>query len=402
MANLFIPKKINVGFQNRSDTFTKKLAYVIYYDEKGKLRKEASWNSWRDEKIKNIEYDNVPTPNFVLNKGVQRDGYWGSGRSVIRIYDPRDFEFEIGVDNLMGILMHSDVSKRDIVQDCVYAWNGTELVLLPTNSVEYEQSVKYTEKQSQKVSTKDFVPGRSYSAKKSEKPLVYIGFFPIYEYEKTYIDREYDRSSSSYWYHNRTYQDLSSIVPVMKRKKHVFWDGFNYETPSPSTLATCTSEETHPDFAKLAEDWNRDKRAAPIIKITSDGNPQVRPSSESYYASAYFGKIDGDTIHILNMRNGYNTFASTDDRIENSCVTGASYRFNSATGSITKLGEQIHDSSLLPAVAVLNSEHGRGVKHYYLRSEIGERFKANGYGTLTFLNSNGFSVKMDSSNLLSL
>ena len=69
-SNIFIPKTINVGYQNRSSTYTGKLAYVIYYDEKGKLRKEASWNSWRDEKIPNEEFDNVPTTGFVLNKKV--------------------------------------------------------------------------------------------------------------------------------------------------------------------------------------------------------------------------------------------------------------------------------------------------------------------------------------------
>lgn len=41
-TNIFIPTKINIGFQERSDTYTGKLAYVIYFDEKGKLRKETS------------------------------------------------------------------------------------------------------------------------------------------------------------------------------------------------------------------------------------------------------------------------------------------------------------------------------------------------------------------------
>lgn len=40
--NIFIPKKLKIGFQNRTDTYTQKLAYVIYYDEKNKLRKEQS------------------------------------------------------------------------------------------------------------------------------------------------------------------------------------------------------------------------------------------------------------------------------------------------------------------------------------------------------------------------
>lgn len=67
-SNIFIPKKINVGYQNRSGTYTGKLAYIIYYDEKGVLRKERSWNGWRDEDIPNDEFDNEPTEGFVLNK----------------------------------------------------------------------------------------------------------------------------------------------------------------------------------------------------------------------------------------------------------------------------------------------------------------------------------------------
>lgn len=93
-TNLFIPRRINVGFQAREDTYTGKLAYVIYFDEKGKLRKESSWNIWRDSKIPNIEYENEPTEGFVLNKKV--GGYcnhWSDFRqSYVRVYDPRGFE----------------------------------------------------------------------------------------------------------------------------------------------------------------------------------------------------------------------------------------------------------------------------------------------------------------------
>lgn len=39
----FVPDRLNVGFQNKSETFSGKLAYVIYYDLSGKLRKEKSW-----------------------------------------------------------------------------------------------------------------------------------------------------------------------------------------------------------------------------------------------------------------------------------------------------------------------------------------------------------------------
>ena len=107
MSTIYVPKKINVGYQNRNDTYTGKLAYVIYYDEKGKLRKETSWNSWRDEKIPNNEFENVPTEGFVLNKhagGVENSWGWNARKSYCRVYDPRGFEFEITIENLLYIL----------------------------------------------------------------------------------------------------------------------------------------------------------------------------------------------------------------------------------------------------------------------------------------------------------
>src|SRR5574343_653436 len=133
--NLYIPKKLKIGFQNRQDTFTGKLAYIIYYDNEGVLRKEKSWNNWIDKKIEVLEIDNTPISGFVINKDIRRSTYyWGSGRTIIRVHDPRNFEFEITPDNLIGILSHSDVTKCDIQEACIFAWSGTELVLLPVNS----------------------------------------------------------------------------------------------------------------------------------------------------------------------------------------------------------------------------------------------------------------------------
>ena len=66
--SFFIPKKLAVGFNKRTDTYTGKIGYVIYYDAMNKLRKEASWNSWRDQKIEPLYVDNEPIEGFVLNK----------------------------------------------------------------------------------------------------------------------------------------------------------------------------------------------------------------------------------------------------------------------------------------------------------------------------------------------
>ena len=61
MEWLNIPEKIKVGYQERTGTYTGKLAYVIYYDEKGKLRKETSWQNWRHTKIDADDFDNGAT-----------------------------------------------------------------------------------------------------------------------------------------------------------------------------------------------------------------------------------------------------------------------------------------------------------------------------------------------------
>ena len=103
--SIFIPETCRVGFKERQDTFTGKLAYVIYYDADKKLRKEVSWKGWRDEKIDAFDFPNEPTSGFVLNKGIRRFNWsgFGTSRSMIRIYDPRGIEFEITPENLIGL-----------------------------------------------------------------------------------------------------------------------------------------------------------------------------------------------------------------------------------------------------------------------------------------------------------
>ena len=146
-SNIFVPKKINVGFQNRDDTYTGKLAYVIYYDEKGKLRKEKSWNGWRDQNIPNEEFENVPTSGFVLNKktGCVEESYeWNARKTYCRIYDPRNFEFEITIENLLYILENTNSIKgKGLEGDFVYGWSGKDLVLIPVEAPDYKEIVKY-------------------------------------------------------------------------------------------------------------------------------------------------------------------------------------------------------------------------------------------------------------------
>lgn len=177
-SNIFIPKQINIGFQNRSDTYTKKLAYIIYFDEKGKLRKENSWNSWRDKKIDNIIFDNEPTEGFVLNK--KAGGYstgWSHRQTYVRVYDQRGFEFEISVPNLLYILENTNSIKgKGLEGQFIYGWDGQDLLLIPTSSPDYIELSKLNDLryECKKYEGKDLILGATYKDTNNHN-LVYMG-----------------------------------------------------------------------------------------------------------------------------------------------------------------------------------------------------------------------------------
>lgn len=232
-SNLYIPKKIKVGFNKRTDTFTGKLGFVTYFDDKGQLRQEKSWEGWRDKKIDAVEFDNEPQSNFVFNKDVNRNGHW-SDVTKVRIYDTRDFEFEIDVGNMMYILMHSDISKRDIAEPCVFAWSGKNLILLPVNSEEYRNSVVNTRKQNAVFNLKTLVLGHTYSTKK-QGDAVYLG--------------HHEWAGFSY--------AGNAIVPESMGKKHIFYMikgyGDKFVPLDSKELAEEVSAEVHQNYATLIE-----------------------------------------------------------------------------------------------------------------------------------------------------
>lgn len=183
--NIFVPKKINVGFQNRQGTYTGKLAYVVYFDEKGNLRKEASWNSWRDNKIPNEIYDNEPTEGFVLNKkvgGVEESWGWDPRKTYTRVYDPRGFEFEITIPNLLWILENCNCIKgKGLEGQFVYGWDGKELLLVPVDSTDYKEIEKKNEifHNNSFIKAKELKIGATYMDK-DDNIYTYMGKFERY------------------------------------------------------------------------------------------------------------------------------------------------------------------------------------------------------------------------------
>lgn len=196
--NIFIPKKINVGFQERDDTYTKKLAYVIYFDNKGVLRKQTSWESWRNKKIEPIIFDNTPTDGFVLNKKVgDYRSDWNHRQAYVRVYDPRDFEFEINIENLLYILQNtSSIKGKGLEGEFVYGWHGKDLLLIPVSSPDYQDLVEFNDKihSNKSFKVKDLVIGGTYLTKQNEK-WIYMGLYPHYNW------RGEPQSENAYWFY---------------------------------------------------------------------------------------------------------------------------------------------------------------------------------------------------------
>lgn len=211
---IFIPKKIKVGFNTRTDTYTGKLGYVIYHDGKT-WRKEASWESWRGKYIKPVEYENTPLEGFVLNKKV--GGYksdWNFRQAYTRVYDPRGFEFEITIPNLLYILEHANSIKgKGLEGKFIYGWDGKDLVLLPEEAPEYKEMVEYTEALSLKVKESELKVGGIYLTKLGGN-VTFLCKAPYYDYNEV-------KHNNGLWFYDKNDYRKFYIENISNIKKYI-------------------------------------------------------------------------------------------------------------------------------------------------------------------------------------
>ncbi|OTZ47890.1 hypothetical protein [Bacillus thuringiensis] len=265
MGKMYIPDKLKIGFQERNDTYTGKLSYITYFDEKGVLRKENSWKGWIREELGIMEVDNVPTTGFVINKsggGVPR---WSERKAFVRVWHPLGFEFEINLDNLMFILGHCNIMKgKGIEGELVLAWEGAQLYLLPVESDVYQTMTAYSDviKKLEFVDVKDLKIGYTYIDTKKQEEWIYLGRF-----------HKFGRpSNGSYNYKN----DEERKRGVTKSKnKHFFfaqkssWRKEGYTIVSRSNVKNFFSSEADwgcvQDFTLFEKIMNRDPDVSEVM-----------------------------------------------------------------------------------------------------------------------------------------
>src|SRR5699024_10256818 len=105
-------------------------------------------------------------------------------QTYVRVYDPRGFEFEITVQNLLYILENATSTKgKGLEGDFIYGWDGKDLVLIPCEAPDYKELVEYNKKIHDRVKLKgkDMILGATYLNKNNVK-LVYLGRFDEWEH----------------------------------------------------------------------------------------------------------------------------------------------------------------------------------------------------------------------------
>jgi hypothetical protein len=218
-----IPDEIHVGFQERTDTYKDRLAFVTYKDTLGQLKSEKSWNNWRDNTIDPLITVNEPREGFILNRN--GGGSWGhfDRAEFVRVYDPLGFEIEITIDNLMKIILHNGISKGNGIEGkLVYAWEQgkRKLSLLPETCEEYSNYLK------SKVDTSNAVPYKKGDLKEGFKYLFKNGKCLTYLGKHTLNVETYYNTSGHLFTNGTKYCVLTTIASIT----HTIGEDENYNT----------------------------------------------------------------------------------------------------------------------------------------------------------------------------
>jgi len=187
--NIFIPEKMKIGFYEESGNFTNKTALLVPMEYDGSYRKDKRFSRYSEEELGTMEVENMPMTGFSLLKS--KDGSvsrWGKYNYLekILIFDPRGFEFDISLKNLLFILEQTDMHSIEGAE-LAYGWYDNEFLLLPTQSEDYKESFEKSLKERKRgyITPKELIVGATYMTKENLK-LIYLGRFNEYYYQRPF------------------------------------------------------------------------------------------------------------------------------------------------------------------------------------------------------------------------
>lgn len=199
--------------------------------------------------------------------------------------------------------METNCSKRVLEGELVYAWNGTDLVLLPCDSDEYKKAMEYTDRQDMKVSAKELKAGCSYTTKKGEE-VIYVGKYNWFSWEKYGEGR------------------IMKKAHIFAHPKKPEYGELFFPKDGVSFLASCNNPDPVENFAELVDKFNgtinssvitawESKPAKVNLEIVEGkvhyGGPKMRREN---YAKMNGDRIDFYVAQVVSEQN-YNNKTNT-------------------------------------------------------------------------------------------
>ncbi len=207
LSTIKIPKTVYVGFQGRRTQDEVPLGFMTPYEDNaaGQKRRDSvdnwakghSYYGGASQKTFNsVIMENEPMIGFKIGRAIRRTGGWnGSGASYVRIEDPRGFELEITIENLVMCMGDTIIHDGELAQECVWGRDGGRNILLPTNSEPYRHSLDTAERVAAVLSLKDVKPGDEITLLTGEKGLYLGGMYALSRTQES--DYENDRTVTS-------------------------------------------------------------------------------------------------------------------------------------------------------------------------------------------------------------
>lgn len=195
MTNIKIFPKVYVGFQGRRGQDEVPLGFLTPHtdDAAGQKRRDTVDNWARgyghSKTFNSVELDNEPMIGFEVGRSIRRSGGWnGSGASYVRVKDPRGFELEITIENLVMIMTGNLIDNGEIMTECVWGRDGNRNILLPTNSEPYRASKQMAKSLSEVISLKEVKPGDTIKLLDGTEGVYLGGMHALYK--ESYYRRE--------------------------------------------------------------------------------------------------------------------------------------------------------------------------------------------------------------------
>jgi hypothetical protein len=232
MANLDIKlfEKVYVGFQKRNTESGSPLGFLTPWGEdsaaRGRMATVDKWSS--SSKLQAVILDNIPVSGFRVSDSARRNG-WNGGNTVIQIEDPRGFELQITVDNMIQIMSGNLILDGEIKVPCVWGRDGKDNILLPTNSEPYMNAIENTERLKQTFSMRSVKLGNKIELKDGRVGIYYGAYYQVMrkhysdnakrgrQFEKVVIDE--NKVHLVYITENKAVNDFKPNLEVLKAVK---------------------------------------------------------------------------------------------------------------------------------------------------------------------------------------